>query len=171
MELIMHVGRQPFPELKLAVLQVLNVLGEQQWGQEYIKGFAELVTTLFIWYSIPTPLQISLWYLGIGTSGMWFVDAATSVGLAMIDYGSSIPWEFEGLKIYFGGLIEFLLDRSTESTKLCKDAKFEVLRTIVSSPTSESVFGSETILRFKNYIREGPVYVHVETEVAIEGSS
>nr|CAD7589999.1 unnamed protein product [Timema genevievae] len=109
MELIMHVGRQPFPELKLAVLQVLNVLGEQQWGQEYIKGFA--------------------------------------------------------------GLIEFLLDRSTESTKLCKDAKFEVLRTIVSSPTSESVFGSETILRFKNYIREGPVYVHVETEVAIEGSS
>nr|CAD7441459.1 unnamed protein product [Timema bartmani] len=109
MELIMHVGRQPFPELKLAVLQVLNVIGEQQWGQEYIKGFA--------------------------------------------------------------GLIEFLLDRSTESTKLCKDAKFEVLRTIVSSPTSESVFGSETILRFKNYIREGPVYVHVETEVAIEGSS
>nr|CAD7411481.1 unnamed protein product [Timema poppensis] len=109
MELIMHVGRQPFPELKLAVLQVLNVLGEQQWGQEYIKGFA--------------------------------------------------------------GLIEFLLDRSTEATKLCKDAKYEVLRTIVSSPTSESVFGIETILRFKNYIREGPVYVHVETEVAIEGSS
>nr|CAD7418688.1 unnamed protein product [Timema cristinae] len=71
----------------------------------------------------------------------------------------------------FAGLIEFLLDRSTEATKLCKDAKYEVLRTIVSSPTSESVFGIETILRFKNYIREGPVYVHVETEVAIEGSS
>jgi 26S proteasome non-ATPase regulatory subunit 5 len=36
MELVMSVCRQPFTELRLAGLQVLRVLAEQQWGQENI---------------------------------------------------------------------------------------------------------------------------------------
>jgi len=34
MELVVSVCRQPFTELRLAGLQVLRVLAEQQWGQE-----------------------------------------------------------------------------------------------------------------------------------------
>jgi 26S proteasome non-ATPase regulatory subunit 5 len=34
MELVMSVCRQPFVELRLAGLQILQVLAEQQWGQE-----------------------------------------------------------------------------------------------------------------------------------------
>lgn len=36
MELVMSVCRQPFTELRLAGLQVLQVLAEQPWGQESI---------------------------------------------------------------------------------------------------------------------------------------
>ncbi|KAJ9587033.1 hypothetical protein L9F63_019375, partial [Diploptera punctata] len=36
MSVVMSVCRQPFIELRLAGLQILQVLAEQQWGQEYI---------------------------------------------------------------------------------------------------------------------------------------
>ena len=36
MSVVMSVCRQPFIELRLAGFQVLQVLAEQQWGQEYI---------------------------------------------------------------------------------------------------------------------------------------
>jgi 26S proteasome non-ATPase regulatory subunit 5 len=38
MELVMSVCRQPFIELRLAGLQVLQVLAEQPWGQESINN-------------------------------------------------------------------------------------------------------------------------------------
>jgi 26S proteasome non-ATPase regulatory subunit 5 len=38
MELVMSVCRQPFVELRLASLQVMQVLAEQQWGQERINS-------------------------------------------------------------------------------------------------------------------------------------
>ncbi|XP_069676870.1 26S proteasome non-ATPase regulatory subunit 5 isoform X4 [Periplaneta americana] len=41
MELIMSVCRQPFTELRLAGMQVLQVLAEQQWGQECINSTPE----------------------------------------------------------------------------------------------------------------------------------
>ncbi|XP_069676869.1 26S proteasome non-ATPase regulatory subunit 5 isoform X3 [Periplaneta americana] len=109
MELIMSVCRQPFTELRLAGMQVLQVLAEQQWGQECINS---------------TP-----------------------------------------------GLIEFLLDRSIETNKLCKDAKFEVVKTVVESPTAGTTFDTVTLLRFREYVREGPFFVEAQTEVAIEGAS
>jgi 26S proteasome non-ATPase regulatory subunit 5 len=38
MELVMSVCHQPFIELRLAGLQILQVLAEQQWGQENINS-------------------------------------------------------------------------------------------------------------------------------------
>lgn len=109
MSVLMSVCRQPFIELRLAGLQVLQVLAEQQWGQEYINI---------------TP-----------------------------------------------GLIEFLLDRAVESSKLCKDAKFDVVRTLAESPTAAITFGNVILLRFKEFVREGPFFVQAQTEVAIEGAT
>ncbi|XP_066999030.2 26S proteasome non-ATPase regulatory subunit 5 [Anabrus simplex] len=109
LETIMAVSRQPFPELRLAGLQVLNVLAEQSWGQEYMKNHP--------------------------------------------------------------GLVEFLLDRSMETIKSCKDAKFDVIRTIVESPTAAAIFGHDTMQRLEEFAREGPFYVRGQTEVAIEGAS
>ena len=71
----------------------------------------------------------------------------------------------------FAGLVEFLLDRGVESSKLCKDGKFEVVKTIAESPTASTTFGNVALLRFKEFVREGPFYVQAQTEVAIEGAS
>jgi 26S proteasome non-ATPase regulatory subunit 5 len=75
------------------------------------------------------------------------------------------------LKEYVSGLIEFLLDRGIEPNKLCKDAKFEVVKTITESPTAATSFGNITLLRFREFVREGPFYIQTQSEVAIEGAS
>jgi 26S proteasome non-ATPase regulatory subunit 5 len=75
------------------------------------------------------------------------------------------------LKQYVSGLIEFLLDRAVETHKICKDAKFEVVKTIAESPTAATTFGNVTLLRFREFVLEGPFYVRAQTEVAIEGAS
>lgn len=109
MTCVTSISQQPFPELRLAGLQVLRVLAEQEWGQHLIMNHP--------------------------------------------------------------GLLEFLLDRAVETTKLCKDAKYEVVKTIVESPTAVSVFGSENLERFRDFVREGPFFIQTQTEVAIEGAT
>jgi 26S proteasome non-ATPase regulatory subunit 5 len=68
------------------------------------------------------------------------------------------------------GLIEFLLDRGMESNKICKDSKFEVVKTLAESPTGATTFGNVMLLRLQEFIREGPFYVQAQSEVAIEGA-
>lgn len=75
------------------------------------------------------------------------------------------------IKQHVSGLIEFLLDRAIETNKLCKDAKFEVVKIIAESPTAATSFGNVTLLRFREFMHEGPFYVQAQTEVAIEGAS
>jgi 26S proteasome non-ATPase regulatory subunit 5 len=75
------------------------------------------------------------------------------------------------MKQCVSGLIEFLLDRAIETNKICKDAKFEVVKTIAESPTAATSFGNVTLLRFREFVQEGPFYVQAQTEVAIEGAS
>jgi 26S proteasome non-ATPase regulatory subunit 5 len=75
------------------------------------------------------------------------------------------------LKEHVSGVIEFLLDRGIEPNKLCKDAKFGVVKTITDSPTAATSFGNVTLLRFREFVCEGPFYVQVQSEVAIEGAS
>lgn len=49
-----------------------------------------------------------------------------------------------------------------------KSARFKLINILGESPTSENVFGEEIVKRFKNYSKEGAVYVQMQTEVAVE---
>lgn len=49
-----------------------------------------------------------------------------------------------------------------------KTARFAVINILAESPTSETIFGEETVKRFKRFTEEGAVYVPIQTEVAIE---
>ncbi|XP_070567568.1 26S proteasome non-ATPase regulatory subunit 5-like [Ptychodera flava] len=69
------------------------------------------------------------------------------------------------------GLAEYLLDRSTEKDKIGKEMKYAVVQTLVESPTTGDVFGRPYLLRLKEYLRQGPFYVRVQSEVAMEGST
>ncbi|XP_030752120.1 26S proteasome non-ATPase regulatory subunit 5-like [Sitophilus oryzae] len=104
MDIILRYAKNPFSELKVAGLGILNSIAGQEWGQECIKN---------------TP-----------------------------------------------GLIEFLLDRSIESVKECKEAKYDIVKLLSQS----TVFDHITSERLQTFVKEGAFYVYATTEVAIEGN-
>ncbi|KAL1488433.1 hypothetical protein ABEB36_014906 [Hypothenemus hampei] len=103
MEIITKYAKNPFPELRLAGLGIVNSLASQPWGQDVIKN---------------TP-----------------------------------------------GLVEFLLDRSIETNKECKEAKYEIVKLLSNS----TIFDRHIQERLENFVKEGPFYVQPVVEVAIEG--
>ncbi|XP_011168763.1 26S proteasome non-ATPase regulatory subunit 5 [Solenopsis invicta] len=76
-------------------------------------------------------------------------------------------WGQEYISTY-PGLVEFLLDRNIESFKECKDVKYEVVKCL--SQAERNIFDAETMQKFKQFVNEGPYFVDVNTEVAIEGA-
>ncbi|XP_012232422.1 26S proteasome non-ATPase regulatory subunit 5 [Linepithema humile] len=88
-------------------------------------------------------------------------------GLEVLAVISSQVWGQEYISVY-PGLIEFLLDRNIELFKECKDAKYEVVKCL--SQAERDVFDADIMQKFKQFVNEGPYYVSVATEVAIEGA-
>jgi len=68
------------------------------------------------------------------------------------------------------GLVEFLLDRGTEREKLGKEAKFRIIAALANSDDIITVIGQEAMDQLKQYVKEGPFYVRVQSEVATEGA-
>lgn len=62
--------------------------------------------------------------------------------------------------------MEFLLDRSVESVKDCKHAKYEIVKLLSQS----LVFDQSLQERIEEFVKEGPFYVQAVTEVAVEGN-
>lgn len=67
------------------------------------------------------------------------------------------------------GAIEFLLDRNVESFHECKLAKFEVVKRLTESEAD--IFEVQVMEKFRQFVREGPFYVEIPMEVAVEGGS
>ncbi|KAK9540430.1 hypothetical protein VZT92_002884 [Zoarces viviparus] len=72
------------------------------------------------------------------------------------------------LMISTPSFMEFVLDRSLGLTKDAKDAKFELVGSLVGSSTAADVLGSQYYIRLKTYLREGPYYVTAVATVATE---
>lgn len=66
--------------------------------------------------------------------------------------------------------MEFVLDRSTGTTKEAKDAKFELVGSLVSSSTTAEILGSQHYINLKAYLREGPYYISAVAAVGTEGT-
>ncbi|XP_075869988.1 26S proteasome non-ATPase regulatory subunit 5 [Nelusetta ayraudi] len=79
------------------------------------------------------------------------------------------PWG-QKLMISTPSFMEFVLDRSTGQTKEAKDAKFELVGSLVSSSTAAEILGSQHYIRLKAYLREGPYYVSAVAAVGTEGA-
>lgn len=79
------------------------------------------------------------------------------------------PWG-QKLMISTPSFMEFVLDRSTGQTKEAKDAKFELVGSLVSSSTAAEILGSQHYISLKNYLREGPYYVSAVASVSTEGA-
>ena len=66
------------------------------------------------------------------------------------------------------GLVEYLLDRRTENSSKGKELKYKIMYTLSTSPSTETVFGSPNLVKFKTYVLEGPFHVAEEASVAVE---
>lgn len=66
------------------------------------------------------------------------------------------------------GFLDYLLNRSTESTKEGREAKFAVVRELVVSPFIRLSFQPEEHLRIRAYFKNGAIYK--EANVAMESS-
>lgn len=80
------------------------------------------------------------------------------------------PWGTEKV-CSFAGMIEYLMDRSTEFNKECKNAKFDIASAIVNSPIVSRLVPAHLLIRLKTHVNEGPFYVPTQPEMAIEGAS
>ena len=79
-----------------------------------------------------------------------------------------LPWGQKKL-CEFPGFNEYLLDRSTEKAKEGKESKFEIVRTLAESPTTQDIFGQPYFVQLKAYFLQGAFYVQTESQVAFEG--
>lgn len=80
---------------------------------------------------------------------------------------ASCDWGLEAM-VELSFMTEYLLDRSTESDKECKEAKYNVVEALSSSKRCASIFGNRNYLKFRQFVKEGPFYVEAQLNVAIE---
>lgn len=73
------------------------------------------------------------------------------------------PWGQEYI-INCPGLLEFLVNRSAESIKECKELKYGIIKNLKNS----EYFDSRTMQQLEKFVKEGPFYVDADVEVATE---
>ncbi|MGH0165445.1 UNVERIFIED_CONTAM: hypothetical protein FKN15_049073 [Acipenser sinensis] len=66
------------------------------------------------------------------------------------------------------GFVEYIVDRSAQPDKESKDARYEIVNTLVNSKSTAGIFGNQQYLRLRTYLREGPYYVKAVSSVAVE---
>ncbi|ESP04905.1 hypothetical protein LOTGIDRAFT_211712 [Lottia gigantea] len=69
------------------------------------------------------------------------------------------------------GFTEFLLNRSTETSKEGRDSKYQVIKAIFESPTVSEIFGDRFYVKVAEYCNQGAFYVRAQAEVAMEEES
>ncbi|XP_008324524.1 26S proteasome non-ATPase regulatory subunit 5 [Cynoglossus semilaevis] len=89
--------------------------------------------------------------------------------LAIFNAIGAQPWG-QRLMMSTPGFMEFILDRSTGHTKEAKDAKFELVGSLVSSSTAADILGSQNYIRLKSYLIEGAYYISAVATVSTEGA-
>ncbi|XP_027008764.2 26S proteasome non-ATPase regulatory subunit 5 isoform X1 [Tachysurus fulvidraco] len=68
------------------------------------------------------------------------------------------------------GFAEWVVERSVSKGKEAKDCKFELVRALLSSSSTQEIFGAQNYLKLKTYLREGPYYVSAIATVTTEGA-
>ncbi|XP_017782044.1 PREDICTED: 26S proteasome non-ATPase regulatory subunit 5-like [Nicrophorus vespilloides] len=88
-------------------------------------------------------------------------------GLGIINSLSAYVWGQTRIK-QFPGLIEFLMNRTVETSKIVKELKYSIIANLVANDFN--VFQIETVKQFENFLKEGTFYVQAATEIAFESN-
>lgn len=80
------------------------------------------------------------------------------------------PWA-QQLMMDTPGFVEWVMDRSVGTGKAAKDCKFELVGALLSSSSTQKIFGAHNYLKLKTYLNEGPYYINaVSSSVTTEGA-
>jgi len=66
------------------------------------------------------------------------------------------------------GFCEFLLDRSGEGDKRGREEKFRIVEIITESREAKEVLGPDMDMQMKLFVKQGPHYVQIQSQVAYE---
>lgn len=69
------------------------------------------------------------------------------------------------------GFIEYILNRQIEVDADLKQLKFDLILAIATNGASKDVLDSVTIIRLKEYVKDGPFYLQGQHQVAFEGGA
>jgi len=88
--------------------------------------------------------------------------------LRLVRVMAALPWA-RRLLVAHPGFLEYLLDRSTErGARAGLEAKYNIAVTLVASEATSASVPAELYQRLREYVREGPFYVRLESQVAFE---
>ncbi|XP_051961246.1 26S proteasome non-ATPase regulatory subunit 5-like [Xyrauchen texanus] len=77
------------------------------------------------------------------------------------------PWG-QQLMMDTPGFVEWVMDRSVGTGKEAKDCKYELVGVLLSSSSTQRIFGGENYLKLKTYLKEGPYNVTAVSSVTTE---
>lgn len=63
-----------------------------------------------------------------------------------------------------------MVERSVSKGKEAKDCKFELVAALLSSSSTQEIFGTQNYLKLKAYLKEGPYYVNAVASITTEGA-
>lgn len=67
------------------------------------------------------------------------------------------------------GMVEYILNRTTETDKEGMEEKWALVGAIVKSSSAPSIFSEDQMAMLEKYFRQGPFYTEAQLEVALEG--
>lgn len=145
-----------------------------------VRGLHALANIIHVETEYITPELTRLneaWFNQLGSSALGFLiqmayqpfsDIKAAALLVILNMANQKWGQYKIAE--FPGMLDFLLDRRTESEAEGFQMKYDILKSIVDSKTGECGFDSREYQSIVEYVRQGPFYAPSTTEVAIEGA-
>ncbi|TRY95028.1 hypothetical protein DNTS_004673 [Danionella cerebrum] len=169
-------GKQKF----LSVLKQMSAVvsdGATELRVRCLEALAQLLTLPVEQQTEDLLLLTESWFKSLSPEPLGMIQSISTQPFAelhcsalriLIAIGSQ-PWAQEQMA-RTPGFMEWVLDRSAGKGKQVKECKFELVAALLSCSRVQQIFGSNTYLKLRSYLSEGPYYVHAVSSVTTEGA-
>ncbi|XP_043190894.1 26S proteasome non-ATPase regulatory subunit 5-like [Amphibalanus amphitrite] len=125
----------------------------------------DLLTLTRTWFSAVAPQPLDMIW---SVARQPFLDLRLGA-LRLLAVVAALDWG-QQMMVQRAGFVEYLLDRSTESSKEGRDAKYALVAALVTSRGAAQL-PADLLSQLTTYHEQGAFYVRAQTEVALEESS
>ncbi|KAF0295647.1 26S proteasome non-ATPase regulatory subunit 5 [Amphibalanus amphitrite] len=125
----------------------------------------DLLTLTRTWFAAVAPQPLDMIW---SVARQPFLDLRLGA-LRLLAVVAALDWG-QQMMVQRAGFVEYLLDRSTESSKEGRDAKYALVTALVTSRGAAQL-PADLLSQLTTYHEQGAFYVRAQTEVALEESS